>query len=126
MCEQGLGSLMFELDCWRHWAESDPHIFTVNTCMGAFEHDMVKPTRLFTNMKSASILQRDYTKAKRSVKRRRSNSEADEPGGKSRRYLRQTPAGVAGARDLHKSAEYTTAFVNAVLCAWERERGRPM
>ena len=122
MCEQPLGSLMFELDCWKRWAEEDSCLFAVCTSMGAFNHDMVKPTRLYTTMPSAILLQRDYAKARRSVKLRRSNSGEDE----QRSYMRRTPAGAAGSKDLHKSAEYTTAFVYAVLCAWERERGRTM
>ena len=122
MCEQPLGSLMFELDCWKRLAEQDYCLFTVCTSMGAFNHDMVKPTRLYTTMPSAILLERDYTKARKSVKLRRSNSGGDD----QRRYMRQTPAGASRSKDLHKSAEYTTAFVFAVLCAWERERGRTM
>ena len=36
-------------------------------------------------------------------------------------FVRYTPAGPAGGRDLHKSAKYTRVVCEAVLAAWERQ-----
>ena len=75
--------------------------------MGHFKHEMMKPTVLVSNMTSARLL----TRPRPSLDRCPSDPK----------YVRYTPAGVAGGRQLHTSATYTYEFVFAVMAAWEKD-----
>ena len=134
MLEQPTNSMMFKLGCIARWMEEDRSLFVVHTYLGAFDHPMIKPTHLLTSMNSAVLLKRQKSKAQSSVQSieplagplpaRATENPWARPQRTCGPFLRNTPSGPSGTRQLHMSAECTTEFVWAVLCAWERERGR--
>ena len=120
--EQPSNSVMFlhpEIKALQNW-EPDSPIFKkcewllVSTWMGKFNHDMPKPTRLLSNMGSSRLLARQMSLNQ--WRRERAAGPAQ-----TRQYTRLTPAGVAGGKDLHRSASYTPEFCLQVFIAWEKE-----
>lgn len=120
MIEQPLNSLMYHYEPFATWVAGNPSLFFVVTYMQAFGHDMVKPTKLLTNMKSARLLTRQ-----RPARRLEASSSCESGDGQpGRKYLRMCPSGPSGDRDLQSSASYTQDFAQAVFFAWEHEYRR--
>ena len=106
--EQPLTSTMYSLPCFNQLGETLgwEDFATITTYMWWFGHDMVKPTKLLSNMRSTRLLAR---------------RQPPNTGERRSEYVRYTPAGAAGGRLLHRSAMYTRPFVMAVFCAWEKQ-----
>ena len=111
MIEQPLNSLMYHYEPFATWVAGNPSLFFVVTYMQAFGHDMVKPTKLLTNMKSARLLTRQ-----RPARRLEASSSCESGDGQpGRKYLRMCPSGPSGDKDLQSSASYTQDFAQAVF-----------
>ena len=82
--------------------------------MGHFNHDMPKPTKLLSNMGSSRLLARKMNREQWWRGRAAGPSQTGQ-------YIRTTPAGVAGGKDLHRSASYTPQFCLHVFIDWEKE-----
>ena len=85
-------------------AASEQEWVTIPTFMGKFQHAMPKPSLLLTNMRTARLLQRsmnfnDFRKLKQQAT------------ASNQVFVRYTPAGPAGGRDLHESAKCTRCFL---------------
>ena len=121
LLEQPMNSVMYQhpsiVALTREQQGEAPVWSSISTCMGHFNHDMPKPTKLLSNMKSAVLV----TRTMNLKKWKKERSELHPSGQPPARYTRMTPAGPAGGKDLHRSATYTNEFCMHVLIIWEKE-----
>ena len=122
--EQPLNSVMYRLKDFTDWMARDADMQFYTIYMSNFGHEMLKPTRLLSNMKAVTLLLAPIAQARRALQMTQGSQASSSTGTPPRKFLRRCPSGPAGGRDLHESATYTRRFVAALLSAWEREFNR--
>lgn len=122
LCEQPKSSKMFALPSMLRM-DGVRGMFHVATALGMFQHDLVKPTTLFTDLPGANSLARKVTKAQRQKIVQRLAKRNQKRKNPREYYSISTVCGkkcVSGSKDLAKSAAYPAAFSKAVLAVWMR------
>mmetsp|Transcript_41424 Transcript_41424/g.74293 ORF Transcript_41424/g.74293 Transcript_41424/m.74293 type:complete len:285 (-) Transcript_41424:202-1056(-) len=116
LIEQPTSSWMFKLPPFRDLIEKAA-MHKVPTCMGAFGHDMMKPSHLLSTLPNLETLRRKRTKELcAEVKKRMADSGLCY-------YWKDENGGINGGKHLQSSADYTAKFCNAILNCWKKAKG---
>lgn len=94
---------------------------SINTLTGFLNHDMPNHSRPLSNLWPARFLTRTMNLKQWRVERAAFQPSEQRPA----RYMRMTPVGSAGGKDLHHSATHTAEICMLVLILWEKSSCAP-
>ena len=102
--EQPLNNVMYRLKDFTDWMARDADMQFYTIYMSNFGHEMLKPTRLLSNMKAVTLLVAPIAQARRALQETHDSQASSSMGAPPRMFLRRCPSGPAGGRGLHESA----------------------
>ena len=122
LLEQPVTSFMFKTPDLRQ-VISTWGMKRLNTFLGYYGHDLLKPTHLLCNTDAMDALKKVATKKARAkhAKRMSKKREREARKGKQpREYYKKLGQGrYQGGKDLASSAEYPQRFASAILKCWQ-------